>query len=116
MSVPFPATLDCTVLPGSYAERRRSHFTEFQTDSGKPLRSKYAGTPLTDVSFERVYSLDQWRQLEAFYATDCGEGVTSFTMAHPRQGDLRVFSWADAPTLQHISGDHYQVSFSLLME
>lgn len=116
MPATFPAHLSCTPLAGSFATQRRSHYTEFATESGKPLRSKYAGTPLTDVTFQRIYSAASVDDLIDFYDNDCGEGAVTFYMEHPQQRALRVFWWNEPPAVQHVSGDHYLVSFSLAME
>ena len=116
MPVNFPAHLDGKILAGSWTEQRRPHFREFETDSGRVIRSKKPGTPETDFGGQVYLNATEVADLEAFYAVDCSEGVTNFWMEDPTRQRLEVFRWAAPPSVQNFSADLYQVSLSLVRE
>lgn len=117
MTAVMPAHLQDRILAASYREQRLSHRREFATESGKPTRSKFPGSPLTICSGAMVLTGAEYDDLMAFYATDCAEGSVSFYMAHPRNGDLRVYAFeGDGPALDHIAGDEYRVTLNLSLE
>lgn len=116
MTATFPAHLYKGFARGSLNEQSRPHFSEWETDSGATVRSKRPGSARVPMSFQRVYRMDEWEHLKAFYQTACNEGVTSFYMAHPLTRLQGVYQWAQPPSVQHIAGDRVTVQFSLIRE
>lgn len=116
MAAIFPAHLQDRVLTGSWSEKRRSHFSEFVTESGASIRSKFPGSGLTECQAALVLTTEEVDDLTAFYASDCAEGATSFYMECPRRKANRVFQWAEPPSFTHNSGDLHSVTLSLTME
>lgn len=116
MPARFPAHLEGQILAGTWTEQRRAHFREFETESGRPIRSKMPGTPETDFQGEVFLDNGEVGDLQTFYAVDCSEGVTNFFMEHPTTGGLEVFRWAAPPSIQHFSADLYRASLALVKE
>lgn len=116
MPVTFPAHLDGKVLAGTWTEQRRAHFREFETESGRVIRSKMPGTPETDFSGQIYLTATEVTDLEAFYAVDCSEGVTSFAMEDPTRQRPEVFRWASPPSIENANADLYRVSLALVRE
>lgn len=116
MPVNFPANLDGHILAGTWSEQRRVHYREFETDSGRVMRSKMPGTPETDFRGEFNLTASEVTDLESFYAVDCAEGVNDFWMEHPMKGGLEVFRWAAPPEFSHVAGNIYRVTLSLVRE
>lgn len=116
MTATFPAHLYRRYVTGSWAEKRRLHFSEFETDSGAALRSKVPGSARTDCGFEMVLNEAEFSDLEAFYVNDCSEGAVGFYMEHPRRKTSLIFQWAEAPQAAHAAGELYRVPVALIMD
>lgn len=118
MTAVFPAHLAKGISEGTWTQQRRSQFTEFETDSGFSLRSKIPGSARVTCDFNIPYTADEADDLDKFYINDCAEGSVSFYMEYPLTGEQRVFQWASAPSIAHVSGSIgiYRATFSLNME
>ena len=119
MTAIWPASLTDEWLAGSWSEEERPHYDEDVTESGKPVRSKMPGSPLTDVNGAIMVDRAGKLQLRAFYKNDCARGATPFEMADPDDRDLRVFWWNGPPRFSETeppAPGWYLVTLSLARE
>ncbi len=103
MTAVLPANLSLSFERGSWREVRNPHYDEDQTESGKPMRSKKPGTPLTALGGSIVITDSEMMGWNTFYKTTCAEGSLPFEAPDPRTRSLKVFWWLGPPEFSDVA-------------
>jgi hypothetical protein len=103
MTARLPATLTLCFERATWREARNPHFDEDITESGKPIRSKKPGTPLTPVAGSIIVTDAEKTDWNAFHNTTCAEGSLPFEARDPRTGSLQVYWWLGPPEFSDVA-------------
>ena len=95
MTVALPAALSLCFELGTWREAENPHVDDDMTESGKPLRSKKAGSPLTNVSGSLIITHEDKMDWTAFFKTTCQRGALPFTAKY--FGVTKTFWWMQPP-------------------
>lgn len=119
MTARWPATLTDRFLAAGWSEGERPHFDADVTESGRDIRSKKPGSPLTDITVAFNGDRADKAELKAFHRVDCARGALPFEAPDPDGDDLRVFWWSLPPKFTARPGagkKRYRITLSLARE
>jgi hypothetical protein len=111
--VAWPNTLPLVPLVQDYQEKKQSHLTRTEMDSGHfKVRAKTT-KGLEDLTLGYYMTAAQIDILEAFYEVTLGNGVLAFDYMHPRRGESVRVRFKNEPAVMAVNGFYFKVEMRL---
>src|ERR1035437_8610620 len=98
MTAAWPA-VSSKAQVGGFTEAPERNIAEFQPDVGPPKRRRRSSITNDLISFSQWYNSADWDTIRTFYRTTLLDGVSPFTMNHPRTGNSQTWIFVDVPKI-----------------
>jgi len=113
MTAAWPAAVNTNWLQQGYSEEPENNVAKFQPDVGPEKLRRRTSLPTKLISYNGLYTSDEWDALLTFYSTTLLDGTQQFTVTHQRTGGNGTWMFTAPPKLNSVDGIIYGAQIAL---